>query len=372
MVAPAAGRPRRRFETDCGLENMRLFRHYSEVPAEARGAVVAIGNFDGVHLGHQAVLAETARLAAAQRAPLAVMTFEPHPRAYFQPNQPPFRLTPFRIKVRALEALGIEHLFVFHFDQEIASKSAEAFVIEVLSEGLDVAHVVIGYDFVFGRGRTGNAELIRELGAVHGFDVTSVAPKASAGGEVYSSTHIRRHLAAGRIREATALLGRPWEIEGRVEPGDKVGRSLGFPTANVALSDYTGLAHGIYAVKAGIDEGPGTQWRDGAAYVGPRPTLGGTQAHLEVHLLDFDGDLYGRHMRAAFVDFIRGDKAFDGLPALQAQIAEDCLAARRILAAYNGPAPGALPALRPASAPSREDGGFYQRALGPRSSMSEA
>jgi len=345
---------------------MRLFRHYSEVPAEARGAVVAIGNFDGVHLGHQAVLAEAAQQARIRRAPLAVMTFEPHPRAFFQPDQPPFRLTPFRIKVRALEALGIEHLFVFHFDQEIAAKSAEAFVIEVLSEGLDVAHVVIGYDFVFGRGRTGNAALISELGVVHGFDVTSVAPKASAGGEIYSSTHIRRHLAAGRIREATLLLGRPWEIEGRVEAGDKLGRTLGFPTANIALADYAALAHGIYAVKAGIDEGRGTQWRDGAAYVGPRPTVGGTLAHLEVHLLDFDGDLYGRHMRAAFIDYIRGDKAFDGLPSLQAQIAEDCQAARRILAAYSGPAPGEMTALRPSAPPSRDEGGFYQRALGPK------
>jgi riboflavin kinase/FMN adenylyltransferase len=345
---------------------MRLFRHYSEVPAEARGAVVAIGNFDGVHLGHQAVLAEAARQARDLRAPLAVLTFEPHPRSFFQPAQPPFRLTPFRIKVRALEALGIEHLFVLHFDQEIAAKSAEAFVIEVLSEGLDVAHVVIGYDFVFGRGRTGNATLIRELGAVHGFDVTSVTPKATADGEVYSSTHIRKHLSAGRVREATALLGRPWEIEGRVEPGDKVGRTMGFPTANIALADYHVPAHGIYAVKAGIDEGMGTQWRDGAAYVGPRPTLGGTLPHFEVHLLDFDGDLYGRHMRAAFIDFIRGDKAFDGLASLQAQIAEDCQAARRILANDGGPAPGALLALRPSAAAPRDDGAFYQRALGPK------
>ena len=351
---------------------MRLFRHYTEVPAEARGAVVAIGNFDGVHLGHQAVLAEAARRAAAQRAPLAVMTFEPHPRSYFKPDQPPFRLTPLRIKVRALEALGIEHLFVLHFDAELAAKSAEAFVIEVLSEGLDAAHVVIGYDFVFGRGRTGNAALIADLGAVHGFDVTSVSPQATGGGEVYSSTHIRDHLAAGRIRAATALLGRPWEMEGRVESGDKIGRGLGFPTANIALGEYALLAHGIYAVKAGIDEGRGTVWRDGAAYVGPRPTVGGTKAHLEVHLLDFDGDLYGRHMRAAFIDHIRGDKAFDGLPALQAQIAEDCQTARRILAAYDGPAPGALAPLRPAAPLSREGGEFYQQALGPKSSMSDA
>jgi riboflavin kinase/FMN adenylyltransferase len=147
---------------------------------------------------------------------------------------------------------------------------------------------------------------------------------------------------------------------------------MGFPTANIALGEYALLAHGIYAVKAGIDEGRGTVWRDGAAYVGPRPTLGGTEAHLEVHLLDFSGDLYGRHMRAAFIDHIRGDKAFDGLPALQAQIAEDCQAARRILAAYDGPAPGALAALRPAAPPLREGGAFYQQALGPKSSMSDA
>jgi riboflavin kinase/FMN adenylyltransferase len=345
---------------------MRLFRHYTEVPAEARGAVVAIGNFDGVHLGHRAVLAEAAGHSRALGAPLAVLTFEPHPRAYFKPVQPPFRLTPLRIKVRVLEALGVDDLFVLHFDRELAAKSAEAFVIEVLSEGLDAVHLVVGYDFVFGRGRQGNAALIRDLGAVHGFGVTAVSAAAAPGGEVYSSTRIREHLAAGRVRQAAALLGRPWEIEGRVEPGDKLGRGLGFPTANIALGEYVAPAHGIYAVKAGIDEGRETWWHDAAAYVGPRPTVGGTAVRLEVHLLDFDGDLYGRHLRAAFIEHIRGDKAFDGLPALQAQIAEDCATARRVLAAYDGPAPGALLPLRPAPPTPREDGDFYRRALGPK------
>jgi riboflavin kinase/FMN adenylyltransferase len=345
---------------------MRLFRHYSEVPVEARGAVVALGNFDGVHRGHQAVIAAAAAQAKALGTTDAVMTFEPHPREFFQPNQPSFRLTPFRIKVRQLEAMGIAHLFVLSFNRELATMSAEAFVVEILSEGLQAAHVVVGYDFVFGQGRRGHTALLRELGALHGFGVTSVDAAASEAGEVYSSTRIREHLVAGRPMQAAALLGRPWEIEGRVEHGDALGAALGYPTANVSLGEYLQPAIGIYAVRGGIDLGRETLWRDGVAYLGRRPTVGGQRLQFETHLFDYDGDLYGRHLRVALIDFVRPDKKFDGLPALQAQMAEDSRRAREILANYRGPAAGAVPVMSAAPSDPADSRSFYERALGPK------
>jgi riboflavin kinase/FMN adenylyltransferase len=345
---------------------MRLFRHHTEVPVEARGAVVALGNFAGVHRGHQAVIGAAARLARELDTTLAVLTFEPHPREFFGPGQPSFRLTPFRIRVRHLEAIGVDHLFVLHFDQELSGKSAEAFVVEVLGEGLQAAHVVVGYDFVFGAKRRGNAALLGDLGASYGFGVTSVAPAATEAGEVFSSTKVREHLQAGRPLAAGMLLGRPWEIEGRVEHGDALGRELGYPTANVGLGDYLLPALGIYAVKAGIDEGRGTVWLDGVASLGTRPTVGGTRLQFEVHLFDFTADLYGRHLRVALIDYLRPEKKFDGLAALTAQIAEDCRQARQVLAAYAGPAPGSVPLLMSRPEPVAAPGGIYERALGPR------
>lgn len=332
---------------------------------EARGAAVALGNFDGVHLGHQAVIGEAARIAHARGLPFGVMTFEPHPREFFQPDQPVFRLTPFRIKVRQLEAIGVDHLFVLHFDAALAGKSAEAFVVEVLSEGLSAGHVVVGYDFVFGNKRRGNAALLRELGGLHGFDVTTVAPVAAAGGEVYSSTRVREHLRAARPAAAARLLGRPWEIEGRVEHGEARGRDLGYPTANLAPDDYLQPALGIYAVKAGIDEGRATVWRDGVASLGSRPTFGGRTVLLETHLFDFTGDLYGRHLRVVLVDYLRPELKFPDAEALMIQMAEDSRLARATLAAYAGPPPGAVAPL-PSRAPRRlEAAGVYDRALRP-------
>lgn len=347
---------------------MRLFRHHTEVPVEARGAVVALGNFDGVHRGHQVVLGEAAQAASGLGTSLAVLTFEPHPREYFAPGRPSFRLTPFRIRVRHLEAIGADYVFVLHFDEEMAKRSAEAFVTEVLVEGLQAAHLVVGYDFVFGAGRRGNVDLLRELGRAHGFGVTAVAPAASETGEIFSSTRIRAHLREARPLAAARLLGRPWEIEGRVEHGEALGRQLGYPTANVALGEYLVPAQGIYAVRAGIDEGRGTIWRDGVASLGTRPTVGGEKLQFEVHLFDYAGDLYGKHLRVALIDYLRAEKKFDGLPALTAQIAEDCRQARQVLAAYDGPAPGNVPQLLRRAEPPAGAGGVYERASGPRRS----
>jgi len=347
--------------------SMRLFRHHTEVPVEARGAVVALGNFDGVHRGHQAVIAAAGGIARERDASVAVLTFEPHPRSFFQPGRAPFRLTPFRIKMRQLEAIGVDYVCVMHFDDTLAKKSAEAFVIEILNEGLAVSHVVVGHDFVFGRERRGNAALLADLGALHGFGITIVSA-AGDGDEVFSSTRVREHLLAGRPLDAGRLLGRPWEIVGRVEHGDRRGHELGYPTANVALGEYLEPRLGIYAVKAGIDEGRDTVWRDGVAYVGRRPTVGGIELRLETHLFDYEGDLYGRQLRVALIEFLRGDERFETLAALRARMDIDADLARQVLAAYGGPAPGAAPERlptrgRPEGSESRN---VYERALRPR------
>jgi riboflavin kinase/FMN adenylyltransferase len=296
--------------------------------------VAAIGNFDGVHLGHREVIGAAGEAAKSLGAPCAVLTFEPHPRSVFDPDGAPFRLTPFRVKARLIEELGVEYLFTLHFDLDFARKSAEEFIREVLLDGLGVRHVVVGYDFVFGNRRRGTPTLLREAGSAAGFGVTVVEPVQRPGGEapeIYSSTRIRQHLTAGEPRRAAALLGRDWEIDGRVEAGDGRGRTIGFPTANVPLGDYLRPALGVYAVRAGIEEGGGTVWHDAVANLGRRPTVGGSEVRFEVHLLDFAGDLYGRHLRVAFVEFLRGERKFPGLDALKAQIAEDAEQARRML-----------------------------------------
>jgi riboflavin kinase/FMN adenylyltransferase len=345
---------------------MRLFRHHTEIPVEARGAVVALGNFDGLHLGHQKVIGEALRLAAELDAPCGVLTFEPHPRAYFQPDKPAFRLTPFRIKLRQLDAIGVDYLYLLSFDRAMAERSPESFIVEVLGQGLEPIHLVVGYDFVFGKGRSGNAEMLGDLGRAAGFAVTSVPAAADAQGVVYSSTKVRERLEAGDPLGAAQILGRPWEIEGRVESGDKRGRLLGFPTANVAIAGYLQPALGVYAVKAGIDEGRGTRWLDGVANLGRRPTVGGTRVQLETHLFDFAGDLYGRHLRVALIDFIRPERKFDGLEALKAQIAADSAEARARLAGYQGPPPAHVPPrLRPRRV-DRPTASVYESALKPQ------
>jgi riboflavin kinase/FMN adenylyltransferase len=313
---------------------MRVHRHYDRLPASDRGSVVAIGNFDGVHRGHQAVVSEAKRIAAKLGAPTSVLTFEPHPRSFFRPNDPPFRLTPMRLKARALEALDVDLLFVVRFDAEFASFSAERFVAEVLGKaGLAAKHVVTGYDFVFGKGRAGNAVLLERLAKEHGYDYTALSPVAAESGEIYSSTQIRAYLQQGKPKHAARLLGRPWEIEGRVETGQQRGRTIGFPTANVRLTDVLQPAHGVYAVRAGIDQGANTQWFDGVANFGSRPTVDGKNVWLEIHLFDFDGDLYGKHLRVAFMDFLRAELKFASFDALKEQIAKDSQAARELLRA---------------------------------------
>jgi len=311
---------------------MQIFRHHSELPAELRGSVVAVGNFDGVHRGHQIVIADAQAVAKATGASLAVLSFEPHPRSMFRPDDAPFRLTPFRIKARLLEALEVDLHVVLHFDIEFSRQSADWFVEEVLLGGLGASHVAIGYDFCFGHRRQGNAESLLSYGRRHGFGVTVVTQASDESGGTYSSSAAREHLQAGRIREAAEILGRPWEIEGRVETGDRRGRELGYPTANLTLGDYLRPAFGVYAVRAAVDEGPELAWRDGVANVGIRPMYAVENPLMEAHLFDFDGDLYGRHLRVQLIEWLRPEMKFDSVDALIAQMDRDSEKARRVLA----------------------------------------
>ncbi|HEX6958610.1 MAG TPA: bifunctional riboflavin kinase/FAD synthetase [Ferrovibrio sp.] len=305
---------------------MRLLRSSASFPPSLRGAVAAIGNFDGVHLGHRALIAAAKAEADAKARPLAVMTFEPHPRRFFVPQSPPFRLDALDTKTRILGELGAGVVLALPFDSELARQSPQEFVDHILARDLGLSHVVVGYDFTFGKGRAGDTAMLRELGKSHGIGTTVVA--AQGDGEVFSSSRVRQALEAGNIAEANRLLARPWEIIGIVEHGDKRGRELGYPTANVGLSDFQIPKFGIYAVRCVIDG----ERRDGVASFGIRPTFDQTDVKLEVYLFDFAGDLYGRSMRVEFHAFIRPEEKFDDVEALKAKIAEDCAAARRLLA----------------------------------------
>jgi riboflavin kinase/FMN adenylyltransferase len=313
---------------------MQVSSSYSDLPADARGAVVAIGNFDGVHPGHRAVLTRANIVAEKLGAPLGVLTFEPHPRRYFQPAIPPFRLTPPPAKRRLIGEAGATHYYELPFDAAMAALTAEAFIDRVLIEGLGVRHVVVGAGFAFGKGRTGTVSVLEHVaGHKGGVGVTVVAPVSASDGALASSTRVRECLARGEPERAAALLGRNFAIEGEVFSGDKRGRLLGFPTANLSLDDYLRPAFGVYAVRAVPLGGGGQRW-SGVANLGSRPTVGGTRAQLEAHLFDFSGDLYGSRLAVELLAFIRPERKFESLDALKAQIAEDSARARGILAAH--------------------------------------
>ena len=331
---------------------MRIVRHWWSTPSGARGAVVAIGNFDGVHLGHRAVIEEGGRIARALGAPLAVLTFEPHPRQVLAAPDEPFRLTPFRVKARHLAALGVEVLHVARFDRRFAAKEPESFVADVVAAGIGARHVVVGHDFAFGRGRAGTVALLTEAGAAHGFGVTRIEAAAGADDSVYSASQARRLLAAGEVAALPPVLGRFWEIDGHVVAGDRRGRTIGFPTANLRCAGILHPARGVYALWARPD-GDGGQWLPAVANLGRRPTFDKTEDLLEVHLFDYDGALYGRRLRAAFVERVRPERRFDGIDSLKAQIARDCDAARAILAPARAPDADEMTAL-PRALPRRQ------------------
>jgi riboflavin kinase/FMN adenylyltransferase len=302
------------------------FDHWRKVPVSWQGGAVALGNFDGVHKGHQALLARAGDIAKGLAAPLVVLTFEPHPRRFFVPDTGPFRLTLLPAKLRLLEQQGVQAVLAQHFDTAFAALSADAFVDEVLRGGLGARQVVCGYDFTFGARRGGNVEMLRDMGAAKGFGVTVLDPVMREG-EIYSSTSIREALRAGWPSEAAELLGHAWEIEGVVEEGDRRGRTIGFPTANVALGEHLRPRFGVYAVRALVD---GT-WRHAVANLGRRPTVGKLKENFEVHVFDFAGDLYGKTLRVELIEFIRPEMKFSGLDQLKAQIGADAQSAREIL-----------------------------------------
>ncbi|MEQ9345164.1 MAG: bifunctional riboflavin kinase/FAD synthetase [Thalassospira sp.] len=315
---------------------MRVFRSFENLTDDARGAVVAIGNFDGLHLGHQTLLDQARKIARDLGVPLAILTFEPHPRMLFRADDPPFRLTSAQDRETAALSIDIDLFYQADFNRDFAAMTAEEFIERVLVKGLGAKHVVVGWDFCFGKGRAGNVDLLRAIGEKSGFGVTAVEAVTHDNGIIYSSTAIRQALRDGRPQDAAHLLGRPWEIAGTIAHGDARGRTIGFPTANVALGDHLRPKFGVYAIELGlISEADGETvecWVRGVANIGVRPSFGGDdEAGLEAHLFDFDQDIYDRRVRVRLHGFIRGEQKFDGLDALKAQIASDVIAAKEIL-----------------------------------------
>jgi len=305
----------------------RVVRGEDAADASLRGAVVAIGNFDGVHCGHRAVIAAALKRAHELGRPTAALTFEPHPRRFFRPNEPLFRLTDERAKLRLLATTGLDGAIVLPFDAALAGLSAEAFISRILVGRFAISGVAIGFDFHFGLNRTGSPDYLLAQGAKCGFAV-DVVPRFEHAGRLVRSGLIRAALSSGHIAEASSLLGYPWFVSAEVIPGDRRGRELGFPTANLRLDPFCGLAHGIYVARVGALQ----RRYDAVASFGRRPTFddrGGPL--LEAFLFDFAGDLYGQTIDVAFIDWIRPEHKFDSVEALIAAMNGDCNAARAAL-----------------------------------------
>lgn len=303
-----------------------LVRGAQPLPPALARPVIAIGNFDGVHRGHQAVFAAARTMAAEEGGPALALTFEPHPRTFFNPAAAPFRLTPAAEKLRYIADSGLDGAIVLEFDAALAAMEAEDFVREVLVGRYGVAGIAVGFDFHFGRQRAGSPAFLKEAGERHGFAVTVVEPMRDEN-DAISSTAVRKALAAGQVGHAAHMLGRPFAVTAEVIHGDKRGRTIGFPTANLALPQDLELAFGIYAVRAVMPAGR----FDGVANYGRRPTFDNGRALLEVHLFDYSGDLYGQSLEVEFHAYIRPELKFDGIDALVAQIKADARQAREVL-----------------------------------------
>lgn len=301
--------------------------HRDPMPDTLRGAVLALGNFDGFHQGHQAVVGTAIDWARAEGRPAVVATFSPHPMRYFQPDAEPFRLTRLDQRMELFEAAGADAMLVFHFDATLANMPAERWIAEVIAGHIGAAGVVTGEDFTFGQRRGGNPELLRELGAPLGVAARTVGPVHDDEGPV-SSSRIRAALQAGDCPEATRLLTRPFAIRGTVQHGDKLGRTIGFPTANIDLGEYLRPHYGIYAVTGRLPDG---RVLPGAANLGVRPSFDPPKELLEPHFFGFSGDLYDQQIEVAFHHFLRPEAKFDTLEALTAQVEKDCAEAKRLL-----------------------------------------
>jgi riboflavin kinase/FMN adenylyltransferase len=313
---------------------MQLVQSGGAFPERYRGGVIAIGNFDGMHRGHQALIQSAVDEAQRRGSSCGLVTFEPHPRSFFRPAEPVFRLTPLPLKSRLAGALGVDFVSVIHFDATLAALTPERFVEEHLVKRLGVSHVISGYDFHFGKGRKGNPDTLRDLGKQHGFSVTVLDQVTDDNGLApFSSSSIRGALHHGHIRDASHELGYYWTILGEVVHGDRRGRQIGFPTANIIVEDGVEPFQGIYAVFVGDAEQAGAPLRLGAGYFGKRPTFDTNRTFLEVFLLDFSGDLYGKNLLVEFVDLIRPDRKFESVAELVSQMTHDCGEVRHRLAA---------------------------------------
>ncbi len=313
---------------------MRIARKYHGLDATDRGASAAIGNFDGVHLGHQKVLEIARSEARSVGAPLGVVTFEPHPRQFFAPDAAPFRLMNAETRAHRLDRLGVERLYELPFDASLVALTPESFARDVLREGLGLVHVVVGADFRFGRNRAGDAAALAAFGERFGFGVTAADLLQEDGLEV-SSTRIRRALSDGDPGLAAAMLGHLHRIDGPVVAGERRGRGLGYPTANMSLEGLHLPKFGVYAVTIDVLTGPHAGRRKGVASLGVRPMFGGSQPNLETYLFDFSGDLYGADLSVGLVSFLRGEQSFDSVNALVAQMDQDARQARETLAGYD-------------------------------------
>lgn len=308
---------------------MTIVRDVDHEMADIKGAVIALGNFDGVHLGHRAILSECIALAQAHGVPSAAMTFEPHPREFFSPDHTPLRLYSFRQKIEAIHTCGIEHIIVMRFNRKLASTSADEFVERILHRTLEVKHVVTGYNFAFGKGRGGDSLFLTEKARALNFGFTAHPQVMSPTGDTISSSAIRTLLSDGHVHQATSMLGRPYEICGHVIRGAQRGRTLGFPTLNLSLKKLFKPRFGVYACRVHLSGGHNAY--DAVANIGIKPTFSADTPLLEVHAFGMTGDAYGRLARVELIEFLREEKKFDGPDALKKQIANDCVRAQNIL-----------------------------------------
>ncbi|MCH2629364.1 MAG: bifunctional riboflavin kinase/FAD synthetase [Nisaea sp.] len=312
------------------ISEIRVIKSLSEIDKDDWNTVAAVGNFDGVHLGHQKIIEQAKMLAKRLGTVPSILTFEPHPRVLFQTDGIPFRLSTSASKALALSTLGIELIFELQFDKSFAQLSAEDFVVRVLKENLRLQHVVCGYDFVFGHRRRGTAEILENLAMQVDIGVTIIPAVAEKDGAVYSSTRVRQCLAEGDPVGASELLGRPWSFSALVEAGDQRGRTIGFPTCNLRVIDLVQPCHGVYAVFVQIENE--RKWLPGVANFGRRPTVNDRGALFEVNLFDIERDLYNKRLTVCIMEFIRPELKFEGLDDLKSQIAADAKSARDILA----------------------------------------
>lgn len=312
---------------------MEIYNSIAQIPKHLPSSVIALGNFDGFHRGHQVVIGEAGRIARAQGLSLSVFTTEPHPRSFFNPKGEAFRLTPQKVRAHLLASFGVEQMFDLNFDKDLAATEAQVFVTQILLKSFNAKHIVVGFDYRFGKQRKGDVELLKAMSKDYGFGLTIINPVSigveGAAGEIYSSSLVRETLKNGEARKAAGFLGHWWRITGTVIDGDKRGRELGFPTANIEMVDSIIPCLGIYAVRVKI--AGRAQKFDGVANIGRRPTFDCEGVLFEVYIFNFDEDLYGQILDVDIVGFIREEKRFEKIEDLKKEMAKDCIVAKQIL-----------------------------------------